>query len=149
MLSWKNEASRDIKHSQRRVYRAAIKILRSQPWYREYVVKRAQTVPVKYLRVFEEFHITSLDIALPLLVFFIGAYGGGRVGDLHTKILLKHIKVHNTTIYGILKPIITITLPAENDKSNGGAITFQCSCPGYHDENALGVCNKLQFSNCA
>ena len=144
MVSWQNEASRDIMNSQRRDFRATIRILRSQPWYREYVVKRAKTVPVQYLRFFEDLHITSLDTALPLLVFFLGAYGGGRVGDLHSKILLKHIKVHNTSIYGILKPIVTITLPAENDKGNGGAITFQCSCPGNHDERALGICNKLR-----
>ena len=129
---------------QRRDFRASIKILRSQAWYREYVVKRAKTVPVQYLRFFEDFHITSLDTALPLLVFFLGAYGGGRVGDIHSKILLRHIKVHNTSIYGILKPIVTITLPAENDKGNGGVITFQCSCPGNHDEKALGICNKLR-----
>ena len=144
MVSWQNEASRDIMNSQRRAFRATIKILRSQPWYREYIVKRAKTVPVQYLRFFEEYHITGLDAALPLLVFFLGAYGGGRVGDLHSKILLKHIKVHNTSIYGTLKPIVTITLPAENDKGNGGVITFQCSCPGNHDESALGICNKLR-----
>ena len=144
MVSWHNEASRDIMNPQRRDFRASIKILRSQAWYREYVVKRAKTVPVQYLRFFEDFHITSLDTALPLLVFFLGAYGGGRVGDIHSKILLRHIKVHNTSIYGILKPIVTITLPAENDKGNGGVITFQCSCPGNHDEKALGICNKLR-----
>ena len=92
----------------------------------------------------EQYQVKDLDTALPLLIFFLGAYGGARVGDLHNKILLKHIKLHNTTIYGVLKPIVTITLPAENDKGNGGVITFQCSCPGSHNVETLGVCNKLQ-----
>ena len=144
MVSWQNEASRDIANVQRRDFRATVKILRSQPWYREYVVKRAKTVPVQYLAFFEQYHIKGLNDALPLLIFFLGAYGGGRVGELHSKILLKHIKVHNTSIYGILKSIVTITLPAENGKGNGGVITFQCSCPGNHGEKAVGVCNKLR-----
>ena len=144
MVSWQNEASRDITNAQRREFRAVVKILRSQPWYREYKVKRAQTIPAKYLGLIEQYHVKDLDMALPLLVFFLGAYGGARVGDLHNKILLRHIKLHNTTIYGVMKPIVTITLPAENDKGNGGVITFQCSCPGSHNMEALGVCNKLQ-----
>ena len=144
MVSWQNEASRDITNVQRREFRAVVKILRSQRWYREYKVKRAQTIPTQYLCVIEQFHIKDLDTALPLLIFFLGAYGGARVGDIHNKILLKHVKLHNTTIYGVMKPIVTITLPAENDKGNGGVITFQCSCPGSHDIEALGVCNKLQ-----
>ena len=143
MVSWQNEASRDITNPQRRGFRAVVKILRSQPWYREYKVKRAQTIPAKYLSVIEQYHVKDLDTALPLFIFFLGAYGGARVGDLHNKILLKHVKLHNTTIYGIVKPIVTITLPAENDKGNGGVITFQCSCPGSHNMQALGVCNKL------
>ena len=143
MVAWHNEASRDISNLQRREFRATVKVLRSQPWYREYEVKRAKTIPTKYLSIFERYHVTNLDTALPFLVFFLGSYGGARVSDLHTKILLKHIKIHNTTIYGVVKPIVTITLPAENAKGNGGAITFQCSCPGNHDVEALGICNKL------
>ena len=144
MVNWQNEASRDMVNSPRREFRAAVKILRSQPWYREYLVHRARTVPVQFLRVIEDFHIKDLDTALPFLIFFLGAYGGGRAGDIHKKIKLKNIKLHNTVIFGVSKPIVTIALPAENDKGNGGVITFQCSCPGPHREDALGVCNKLR-----
>ena len=147
MITWQNEASRDITNACRSEFRAVVKILRTQPWYREYQVKRAHIIPAKYLSVIEEFNVTSLDTALPFLVFFLGAYGGARVSDIHSKILLKHIKLHNTTIYGVVKPIVTITLPAENDKGNGGVITFQCTCPGNHDPKAVGVCNKLRCFN--
>ena len=61
-----------------------------------------------------------------------------------SKIMLKHITLHNTTIFGVVNPIVTIKLPAENDKGNGGVISFQCSCPGNHYMTALGVCNKLR-----
>ena len=95
MVSWQNEANRDITNAQRRGFHAVVKILR---WYREYKVKRAQTIPAKYLSVIEQYHVKDFDAALPLLNFFLGAYGGARVGDLHNKILLKHIKLHKTTI---------------------------------------------------
>ena len=75
-----------------------VQILRSQRWYREYIVKRGQTVTAKYPCVIEQFHIKDLDTALPLLIFFLEAYVGARVGDLHNKILLKLVKLHNTTI---------------------------------------------------
>ena len=83
MVTWQNEASRDITNSQRREFRAVVKILRSQPWYREYKVKRALTIPAKYLSVIEQYHVKDLDTALPLLFIFLGRYGGARVGDLH------------------------------------------------------------------
>ena len=47
MVSWQNEASRDITNAKRREFPAMVKILCSQPWYQEDKVKRAQTIPAK------------------------------------------------------------------------------------------------------
>ena len=91
----------------------------------------------------ETLHFDTLDVALPLLVFFIGAYGGGRISDLHNKILLRYVTVEQQTIFGDLKPIVKIQLPELNDKGNGGFISFQCTCSGSHKPNPKGVCNKL------
>ena len=54
----------------------------------------------------EKLNFDTLDVALPLLVFFIGAYGGGRISDLHSKIMLRNITVEEQTIFGDQKPII-------------------------------------------
>ena len=146
IVSWQNESSRDIAGSpyySRRDFRAAIKILRTEDWYRKHIANRAKIVPVHFLNSLETLHFDTLDVALPLLVFFIGAYGGGRISDLHNKILLRNITVEQQTIFGDQKPIIKIQLPELNDKGNGGFITFQCSCSGSHKSNSRGVCNKL------
>ena len=100
-------------------------------------------VPVHFLSSLETIHFDSLDVALPLLIFFIGAYGGGRISDLHNKILLRNVSIDQQTIFGDIKPIVKIQLPELNDKGNGGYISFQCTCSGSHKPNSKGVCNKL------
>merc|ERR1711923_560155 len=146
IVSWQNESSRDIvgcPYYSRRDFRAAVKILRTEDWYRRHIASRGKIVPVQFLSSLETLRFDTLDVALPLLVFFIGAYGGGRISDLHNKILLRTITVEQQTIFGDQKPIIEIQLPELNDKGNGGFITFQCSCSGSHKSNSRGVCNKL------
>ena len=146
IVSWQNESSRDIVGSpyySRRDFRAAIKILRTEDWYRRHIATRGKVVPVHFLSSLENLRFDSLDVALPLLVFFIGAYGGGRISDLHNKIRLENVTIENQTIFGHQKPIVKIELPELNDKGNGGFITFQCTCNGSHKPNAKGVCNKL------
>ena len=146
IVSWQNESSRDITGSpyySRRDFRAAIKILRTEDWYRRHIASRGKVVPVHFLNILETLHFDTLDVALPLLVFFIGAYGGGRISDLHNKIRLENVTFDQQTIFGCRKPIVKIELPELNDKGNGGFITFQCTCSGSHKSNAKGVCNKL------
>ena len=146
IVSWQNECSRDIVGSPyycRRDFRAAVKILRTEDWYRRHIATRGKVVPVHYLSSLETLRFDTLDVALPLLVFFIGAYGGGRISDLHNKIRLENVTVEHQTIFGHEKPIVKIELPELNDKGNGGFITFQCTCSGSHKPNAKGVCNKL------
>ena len=146
IVSWQNESSRDMVGSpfySRREFRAAVKILRTEDWYRRHIAGRGKVVPVHFLSTLETMRFDTLDVALPLLVFFIGAYGGGRISDLHNKIRLENVTIEHQTIFGHRKPIIKIELPELNDKGNGGFITFQCTCSGSHKSNAKGVCNKL------
>ena len=146
VVSWQNESSRDMAGLpcySRRDFRAAVKILRTEDWYRRHTASRAKIVPVHFLSSLETLRFDTLDVALPLLVFFIGAYGGGRISDLHNKIRLDDVTVEHQTIFGQRKPILKIELPELNDKGNGGFITFQCTCSGSHKSNAKGVCNKL------
>ena len=146
IVSWQNESSRDLVGSpyySRRDFRAAVKILRTEDWYRKHIASRGKVVPVHFLSALETLHFDTLDVALPLLVFFIGAYGGGRISDLHNKILLRYVTFEQQTIFGDLKPIVKIQLPELNDKGNGGFISFQCTCSGSHKPNSKGVCNKL------
>ena len=146
IVSWQNESSRDmvgLPYYSRRDFRAAVKILRTEDWYRRHTACRGKIVPVHFLSALETLRFDTLDVALPLLVFFIGAYGGGRISDLHNKIRLEDVTVEHQTIFGHRKPIVKIELPELNDKGNGGFITFQCTCTGSHKSNAKGVCNKL------
>ena len=146
IVSWQNESSRDMIASpyySRRDFRAAVKILRTEDWYRRHIASRGKVVPVHFLSSLETLRFDTLDVAVPLLVFFIGAYGGGRISDLHNKIRLENVTVEHQTIFGEQKPILRIELPELNDKGNGGFITFQCTCSGSHKSNAKGVCNKL------
>ena len=146
IVSWQNESSKDLLGSpyySRRDFRAAVKILRTEDWYRRHIASRGKVVPVHFLSSLETLRFDTLDVALPLLVFFIGAYGGGRISDLHNKIRLENVTIEHQTIFGHRKPIIKIELPELNDKGNGGFITFQCTCNGSHKSNAKGVCNKL------
>ena len=80
IVSWQNESSRDIvgcPYYSRRDFRAAVKILRTEDWYRRHIASRGKIVPVHFLSSLETLRFDTLDVAVPLLVFFIGAFGDG------------------------------------------------------------------------
>ena len=73
IVSWQNESSRDIVGSpyySRRDFRAAVKILRTEDWYRRHIASRGKIVPVHFLSSLETLRFDTLDVAVPLLVFF-------------------------------------------------------------------------------
>ena len=82
-----------------REIRTAIKISRSQKWYKDYSVKRPKTELVYFLKVREEFHILidfNTSLPIPVCIFFIRVSGGDRIGDFHIKSMLLNIEMHNT-----------------------------------------------------
>ena len=73
IVSWQNESSRDMIASpyySRRDFCAAVKILRTEDWYRRHIASRGKVVPVHFLSSLETLRFDTLDVAVPLLVFF-------------------------------------------------------------------------------